>query len=399
MAVRYIPTNIRGLKFVEQASWAGGDPGAGYTALKAFDIEFDPEQNTIEPEYQKPEANRGPDDLIAAGKGGTLTFKTYLRGGAGSESEFSLLAKNCGLDRNANDAVADDVASATASTLVVDSATMTEITGDAVMVNDTDTDTQIRFISRKQEGTPVGDTTFAIEPNWSDTPAASDDLLDIDTFTPRGSALGEPTKYMTFQFYEGDGTTNRHLWTLTGCAGTFKISTVEANKVPILEWTYMVDAWSTAESNTADTADSYEPAHPMLSSPVYIDDTETKIKSFSFDPGLQIAPMAYQGGTHGRAGRLYHASQPVLTFSTLWDVDYLSDWTTPTAFQFFTESIKDTDEGWAFYAPSVMIKKPAPTEIDSHKGMEMELVLTDPGQDADDANIPLWAIAITGSGS
>ena len=89
MTMRYIPNNIRGLQYKEQVSWAAGDPGGNYTAIKAFDIEFTPEVNMIQPGYQKPEGVTGPDAAIAAGEGGTLTFKTYLRGGAGSESELA----------------------------------------------------------------------------------------------------------------------------------------------------------------------------------------------------------------------------------------------------------------------------------------------------------------------
>jgi hypothetical protein len=401
MAVRKIPIDIKGLKFVEQVSWAGGDPGAGYESLRAFDIKFDATKNMIVPGYQKPESCRGPDKAIGAGRGGTLTFKTYLRGGAGAESDFTKLAKYCGMTvKNNPDDLAEVVAGSAVGTLVVDANPTGYDVGDCVCCYDAvNTVCQLRFASSVDHNNPVGDSTITIEPNWIDIPTATDDLYSTDTLTP---ALGEPAKYICFQAYSGQGATDRMLWTLTGCAGTFKIAATSADALPVVEWSYMVDNWVATEASTTQAADTYQPAHPLLGDPFYIGNTATKITSFGFDPGIKLAPYTATEGVQGRAGWLYHGTEPTLEFMPYHDIDWINTyWELDATFQVMLESVKDADEAWAIYIPAVQVLKVSEEDAgNSHAGSKMEFLITDPGTGLEDAavvNIPLYAIGVTGA--
>jgi len=404
MAVRTIPIDIKGLEFKEQVSWAAGAPAAPYTSLKAFDIKFEPGKNMITPGYQKPEANRGPDAAIGAGKSGTLTFKTYLRGGAGAESDFIALAQHCGMAlTNMPDDAGEVVAGCAAGTLLVDTTPTGYAIGDGVCCYDvTNTVCQIRFVSSIDHNVPAGDATMTVEPNWADVPTATDDLYATDTIVPR---CGEPLKYITFLAYSGSGATDRLLWTLTGCAGTFKIAATSADALPIVEWTYQVDTWVASEASTVVAVDAYQPAHPLLGDYFYINDTATKIASFGFDPGTRLAPYTATEGDQGRAGWLYHGEDPTLEFMPYHDIDWINTyWEADLSFQVMLESIKDADESWAIYIPSVQVLKVTEEDAgNSHVGSKMEFQINDPGKGSEStggvldfyANIPRFAICVT----
>ena len=396
MAVRKIPIDIKGLEFVEQVSWAAGDPGAGHISLRAWDIKFEPTKNMITPGYMKPEANRGPDAAIGAGRGGTLTFKTYLRGGAGAESDFMALAQHCGMAmNNVPDDLGEVIAGSAAGTLLVDTQPSAYAVGDGVCCYDAvNTVCQIRFISRVQDNVPVGDATFDIQPDWADVPAATDDLYATDTIVP---AVGEPAKYICFYAYSGQGATDRLRWVLEGCAGTFKIASTSADACPVVEWTYLVNDWTASENSTTLDADPYEPAHPLLGDYFYVDDTATKIASFAFDPGTKLAPYTATEGTQGRAGWLYHGEDPTLEFMPYHDIDWINTyWDADATFQATLESIKDADESWAIHIPAVQVLKVTEEDAgNSHVGSKMEFQINDPGKNADDVNIPRFAICVT----
>jgi hypothetical protein len=396
MAVRLIPTDLKGLEFKEQVSWAAGAPAAPYTSLRAWDIKFEAGKNMIRPGYQKPEANRGPDAAIGAGKSGTLTFKTFLRGGAGAESDFMALAQFCGMAlTNVPDDLGEVVAGSAAGTLIVDTQPSAYAVGDGVCCYDAvNTPTQIRFISRVQDNVPVGDATFDIEPNWATTPTATDDLYATDTIVP---AVGEPSKYITFLAYSGQGATDRLLWTLTGCAGTFKILSTGADAGPVVEWTYLVDTWVASEGSTTMGADAYDPVHPLLGDYFYMNNVATKIASFGFDPGTKLVPYVATEGLQGRAGWLYHGEDPTVEFMPYHDINWINTyWDADLAFQATLESIDDANEAWAIHIPSVQVLKV--TEEDAgneHVGSKMEFQINDPGKNADDVNLPRFAIAVT----
>jgi len=401
--IRHIPTDIVGLQFKEQASFAAGDPGGDYTALKAFDISFKPGASVHVPAYQKPQGCRGPDDGIVGGESGVLSFKTYMRGGNGSESEFSLLASNIGLDR---DAFADDasvITSGTTSTLVgLDADTGVYGIGDAVMTGSGSSDVQIRFVSG--EASAGGSTTLTIEPNLTASPSASDSLYAIDTFKPAEDNLGEPAAYMAFKVVEGGGSTNKHQYILTGCAcSSCKIVVSGPNALPVVEWEYMVDDWAASETALTDTADAFAAASPVLGDPFYIDNTATYIRSFTFDLGLKLQEYLATSGTHGRQGWIYVGQEPKVEAEFYWDAGWNTAWLAGTTYQFCFESIKSgtTDEGWAIYIPSVQVINTNPQAVGDLKGVKPEFLITDPGYNSDGTPvlIPLWGIAVTGSGS
>jgi hypothetical protein len=400
MAEVKIPIDLKGLAVVEQVSWAAGDPGVGYANVRAEEIKFEPTIEMHQPAFQKPEANRGPDAAIPGGKGGTLTYKIPLRGGKGAISEFVTVAQYFGASLNVGPAGVNKVkAGSAAGTLVALTVDIgAYVVGDAVMVGGTTTDTQIRFVSRVQDDTPiVGDTTLTIEPNWAagEIPVVTDTLYSIDTLVP---AVGEPSKYFTFQAYSGFDATDRHLYTMTGCVVTWKITTTGPNAIPMVEFTVMVDSWASTEANTTLGADGFNPAHPLLGDAFYIDNSAVKIASIEFDPGIRAAPFSATSGAEGRAGWLAHGEDPVLGFVPYWDSAWVTRWETPTMFEVMFESIKDTDEAWALWCPNVQVLSVGQEDAgNSHLGAQMTLQVNDPGLNADTVNLPRFAIAVTGA--
>jgi hypothetical protein len=391
------------LQYKEQVTWAAGDPGGTYTAVKAFDINFKPALSVHVPAYQKPQGCRGPDDGIVGGEGGVLSFKTYMRGGNGSESLFSVLASNCGLDR---DAFADDasvVVSGTVDNVVAPDADAGIYgIGDGIMVGSGSTDVQIRFVSGETAGPP--NTTLVIEPSWTAILTASDNFYALDTFKPHEDNLGEPTKYMAFKVVEGGGTTNKHQYILTGCAcSSLKIVVAGPNTLPVVEWEYQVDDWAPSETALTDTADAFAAASPTLGDAFYVDNTATYIRSFTFDLGLKLQEYTATSGTHGRQGWIYTGGEPKFEGEFYWDEAWHDKWIAGTTYQFLFESIKSgtTDEGWAIYIPSVQVLDSGPEAVGDLKGNKPEFLITDPGYngDATPVLIPLWGIAVTGSGS
>jgi len=401
MTTRYIPTDIVGLKYAEQVSWSAGDPGSGYTNLPARNIKFEPTANMVNAEYLKPEACRGPDESIFAGKGGVLTFEIPLRGGAGSESELSILISNCGLSRNARAGGSGKI-KGTPTTTTIDALTSdigSYVVGDAICVGGSSTDTQVRFVLRVQDDTPsAGDTRLTVSPNFSDTPTSGDSYYNIDSFTP---TVGEPEKYMTWHLYQGQGATDRLKWVLEGCAGTFKILSSNADSLPFVEFTYQVDTWTASESSTTTTSDSFNPGHPLLSDPFYVGNTATYIESVAFDPGIKLSPITATSGTQGRQGWLYHGVEPKIEFSAYHDIDFINTiWTADLTAGYTFQSVKDTDEFWGIWIPAGQIVKPNFTALgNEHLGVSPDILAVDPGYNADSTNYPLFCIAVSGSGS
>jgi len=398
MAELNIPFDVRTVEFKEQVSWAAGDPGGDYEQIRAIDAVFTPAQSMITPPYQKSAGMLGPDPAIPAGKGGTLTFKTVLRGGNGIESLLSKLGRNCGLTRVAR-AAGTDTKSATADTVVFEGATTTYKTGEGIFIYANSTAYQIRFVSRSQDGVPALDTTINTEPAFITNPVLSDPYYNLDTLTPAAASLGEPAAYLAFKFVRGSGA-NVIQYLATGCAGTFKIVTSTANTLPMIEWTFQVDTWTATATALVQDPDLYNDGYPLLGSPCYINDTAAKIRSFAFDPALQLVPDECTEGTHGRQGWLYvSASPPVLEVELKHDLDWYTRWAAGTEVQFTLQSIKDTNEAWAFHIPKLQVLDTQPQEINKHLGLKPSFQINDPGLDDDDVQIPMWSLAITGSGT
>lgn len=404
MTARKIPIHINGLEFKEQVSFAAGDPGAPYTAIEARGITFEPELTTIPNETQKPEANRLQDPQTTGGMGGVLTFSIAMRGGAGSESMFSLLAKNCGMDRVSRAGTTGaKVTGGSSSTLVALTADIGDYSvGDCIMLDDGSGTYQIRMVEKVEDATPTApDTTLTVFPDWDAAPSGGEDLAQIDTIRPAADS-GEPTKYMTFKGYRGAGSTDRHLYTMTGCTGTFKINTTTANSEPVAEFSMQVDSWVSTEASTTTTADAYSPSHPLLADPLHVDNAKVAVSSFGFDPAVSVQPCTTTEGAQGRDGWLFPGmSEPKIEIIPYWDRTWLDKWKNATAFELCFESIKDADEAWSFFAPKCQVLKVTQDDV----GNEMvsatpEIQINDPGVGTDagsDVNKPIWAIGITGA--
>ncbi len=134
-----------------------------------------------------------------------------------------------------------------------------------------------------------------------------------------------------------------------------------------------------------------------------MDDTQTKVRSFGFDPGLKLVPYTTTEGSEGRSGWLYVGTEPKVEVELMHDNDFVKaagNWLTPTAVQLSFTSIKDADEFWGFHAPKAYILDAGPQDVNEHRGFKPEWVLCDPGTATTDGdNIPLWAITVSGSGS
>ena len=70
-----------------------------------------------------------------------------------------------------------------------------------------------------------------------------------------------------------------------------------------------------------------------------------------------------------------------------------------TEFSVFIESHKDADNAWAMYIPNAQVLKINQEDAgNEHVASKPELLVTDPGVNADSTEIPSWAIAVSGDG-
>jgi hypothetical protein len=241
--------------------------------------------------------------------------------------------------------------------------------------------------------------TYTVEPNWATNPTNGDALVAVDTIKPK---TGDPTSYLTFRFCQDGGGSDLHKFTLTGCIGSFKITT-NTDSIPFAEFSYSVDSWVSAETSLdAVVADTFASPKPMLGSPVYIDNTQTDTESFGFDPGVKHAPVVSTYGTNGRVGWLTVGNEPKPQIKPYWDVDFLTKQSAGTLFGLGVESIKDSNEGWFFYAHKCQIMKTGVGDIQGIQSSEIDIGITDPGTGTDNSvatYIPQWVIGITGDGT
>lgn len=404
MSFYYNPTRYKGIKFRAQTSFT--DEGAAdLTNLRAFDISFEPDQTVLIPQYQKPHEIQ-PDAGIVAGQGGLLKFKTYMRGGNGSESEFSLLAKYGGGIRTACSATTDGVEAASTSTTIdaTAAAYAKYSVGNAVMVTGTGTTTQMRFVTDK---TAVGNI-LDVRPEWltAETPANGDDLIATDTIQSYTGAatIREPSSYLQFVVIDSKD----QYWTLTSCAGTWKLGTITARALPTVEWEFQCDSWVRSDGDsTAVFADTYNPPSPLIGDSVFTydqDDTNTEmhIRSLTFDPGLRLVPVESPSGTNGRTGWCFIPDEPKIEIEMLFESSYYVDYFINQSgwFHLAFTSVNATDDAWGLFLGRVRIKRPGLGDADGLMTLKPELEIADAGLSTNaSAQIPTWAIGVTGSGS
>lgn len=402
MTVRLIPVDLQGLTFAEQTSWSDTGARGSWTSIDAFDIKFEPQMENHPVDVQFAEADRGSWNSIPGAEGGKLTFKTYLRGGNGSESMFSKLAKNFGNHRHANVGGAYVTGGTTSTILGLTANIGTYTIGDAIMTQRSTNTPEIRFINLIDDN--AGTTTLTVEPNLSNAPVNGDSIFAIDTFSPE---TGEPTIlskfYLTFRAYAGRGATDIHLFTLTGCVGTWKLATTEAKALPVIEWEFSADAWASTETAGAAFADAYGAAHPLLGDKMYIDDDAVLTSKLGFDPGISVTEYSATSGTHGRGGWLAGDKSPKLEIVPYHDTGWITKWQTPTTFHFMFESVKDSNEAWALYIPVAQVVSLTHEDAgNKHFSTKPVIEPRYPGTALDEAtatNKPLYAIAVTGSGT
>jgi hypothetical protein len=400
---RDIPVDVRGLDFGEMASFSGADPG-GKTALRAQNIVADPTWATFPQAVQKRQFARGPDQVIIGGMGGSLAFSIYCRGGAlaaggADTSEAINLLQYMGMSCNKRAGAAAKITAATASTVVGLTADIgSYVVSDMIMVDGSSTDKQMRMVTRVQDDVPgAGDTTLTVYPDFTDTPANGDDLNPVDTLTP---TIGEPTKYFGFDAWFGAGATNRWKANLLGCAGTFKLPNINAGEVPMLEIAMMIDRHTLSENSDTQEADLFAQPWPLLSSTCWLEGDTVDIESIGFDPGTQLVEKRSPAGANGRVGFLHASHAPVLDITPYHSNDLYTALAAGTEKQFFFESIgSDVEYGWALYCGAIQITEIARDAMgNNHMASKPTIQCNDPGMNADDVNLPWFALAFTGNG-
>lgn len=397
MTAKHIITQNAGLTYGLQPSFTGTTNT--YTALRAEGIKFTPGINMLPAGYQKPEDVRGPDADIVGGKSGTLTFNVPIRAGAGSGSPVCTLGQYCGAVMRSITLATAHVTGGTSTTFTISTANAaahgivasTHI-GAAVFMSPTTGDNSIRFITRISSASSV--MTVTVNKAWAHNPVAGDWLRGIDTLMPTTS---EPSKYITWRNYVGEGSTDKLLWTATGCAGTWKIPSVEAGAIPMATFDYQADGWTnadTAATTAVKAADSFDPAKPVLGDALYLEGTQTDVKSIEFDPGLSLVPMMSTYGSNGRAGWYYVGTTPVVTFSPYHDDDLIDAWEAATQKSVMFESLYSTT-GWALWVPETQLTAYDLADDEGLMRGQLTLKVIDPGKNADSVSYPQWALAIT----
>uniref|UniRef100_A0A6H1ZF64 Tail protein n=1 Tax=viral metagenome TaxID=1070528 RepID=A0A6H1ZF64_9ZZZZ len=400
---RDIPVDVRGLDFAEMASFTGADPGAK-AALRAQNIVADPVWATFPQAVQKREFARGPDPAIIGGQGGAASFQIYCRGGSllaggAAESEAVSLLQHMGMSLTQRAAALTKITAATASTVVgltVDIGAI--VVGDIILVDGATTDKQMRMVTRVQDDVPgAGSTTLSVYPDFTDTPVNGDDMNAVDTLTP---TIGEPAKYFGFDAWFGAGATDCWLANLLGCAGTFKIPTVSAGEVPMIDISMMIDRHTLTEASDTQVAETFSQPWPLLSSTCWLEGDTVDIESIGFDPGTQLVEKRSTAGAHGRVGFQHVSHAPVLDITPYHANELYTALADGTEKQFFFESIgSGVEYGWALYCGAIQITEIARDAMSNQiLGAKPTLQCNDPGKNADVVSLPWFALAFTGNG-
>lgn len=400
MTARHIISSYAGLSYGIQPSFTGTT--TTYTAVRAEGITFTPAINMIPVNYQKPEDVRGPDADIVGAYGGTLTFTIPVRAGAGSGSPFAILAGYTGCTKYSLTQATGHITGGTSTTFTITTANAaahgltTAMIGVAIFhspASGTATTTKsIRFVTQITQATSV--MTVTVNKAFAGTNGAGCSFLGMDTLIPK---TGEPTSYLSWCNYLGQGSTDRLLWTINGTAGTWKIGSTDAGAIPMAAFEYSADNWTDAEtsaSTAVKAADTFSAAKPVLGDALYLEGTQTDVKSIEFDPGMKLVPLASTYGTHGRTGWFYTETVPVVNFTPYHDVDLITAWEAATQKEVLFESI-NSSTGWALFLPETQLTAYSLTDDEGLLRAGLTLKAIDPGKTATSKNKPLWAIAVS----
>jgi hypothetical protein len=366
--------------------------------MRAESIKFTPAINMIPAAYQKPEDVRGPDADIVGAYGGTLAFNIPVRAGAGTGSPFMALAGLGGCTKYSFTLSTNHITggSSTTFTMLTANATAHGITtasiGGAFFHSPTTGTKSIRFLMTASINSNV--FTGTVNQAFAKTPVSGDGWIGTDTIVPK---TGEPTSYLSFRNYVGSGSTDRLLWTINGCACTWKLNSVDAGGIPMASFEYQCDNWTDAETSATTAvkaADTFSAAKPVLGDALYIEATQTDVKSIEFDPGFKLVPLASTYGTHGRTGWFFTETVPVVNFTPYHNIDYITAWEAATQKTVMFESIASST-GWALFVPETQLTAYDLADDDGLQRGALTLKAIDPGKNAKSQNYPLWAMAVS----
>jgi hypothetical protein len=371
--------------------------------VRAESIKFTPAINMIPTAYQKAEDVRGPDADIIGAYGGTLSFQIPVRAGAGSGSPFMALAGLCGCTKYSILSMATGhITGGTSTTFTISTANATahSITTDAIGVaifhqpksGAAVATKSIRFINTVS--ITSNRMTVTVNQAFAGTNSTGAFVLGMDTIVPK---TGEPTSYLSFRNYLGQGATDKYLWTINGCACTWKLNSVDAGGIPMAALEYSADNWTDAETSATTAvkaADTFSAAKPVLGDALYLDGTQTDVKSIEFDPGMKIVPLASTYGTNGRTGWFFTETVPVVNFTPYHDISLTSAWEAGTQKTVMFEST-NASTGWALYIPETQLTAYDLADDEGLARGALTLKAIDPGKNAKGQSYPLWAFAVS----
>ena len=392
MTARKIPSDLAGIRHVEESTF-GTDPGSGYlTLLTAQNIKFTPAVSMHPVGYQKSSDMRGPDADVVGGKGGTLSFDMPLCTEGGSEAPVMTMMKRCGMSITSVAAGTGDITGGdiNGDTFTVAVANIGNLAvGVAVMHVPQSGLPSLRFIDAKSGTATI---TFTVNASLQVKANAGDSWAAVDTIK---ASSGTPGAYNTFLVYQGQGSTDRLCWTLSGCAGTFKINTTDANALPMVSFEFQVDTWADSEANLARAAYAGNAPVPLLGDQLLINGTATDTRSVGLDPAMAMSPIPATSGTNGRSGFFYSGSEPNVEIAPLHDTAWLTKLEAGTTFDLMFSSVTSSTNAWGFWCPKTQVSSYETADSDGLLRGGMKFRVLDPGADAAGTLIPRFAIAVT----
>lgn len=393
MTARKIPSDLAGLTYVEESSFST-DPGSGYVRMRCVSgLSFKPEIAMHEALCQKSSDQRGPDPSVVGAKGGTLSFDAKLYTVSGSEAPVMKLMKRCGWKQTSISSTTISASTAANKFHVAAGDVGNLAVGVAVLHVPASGTSSIRFI--KDEQTLVSTPEFTVNADFATSPSAGDTLATIDTIIPDPDSR-DPGATFTFKVYQGQGSTDRLMWTLTGCAGKWSLASVDADGLPVIHFEFLVDSWADSESSISQTDKSGNDAHPVLGDVLYIDGSEVETRNVEFDPQHGPVAVPATSGTNGRSGWVYGLADPKAKILPLHDVDWITKLEAGTTFDLEFESLNADDDAWAFWVPAAQVQSYDLQDSDGILRPTMDFLATDPGHGTISGdNLPLAAFAIT----
>lgn len=391
MTERFIQSSLAGLQYVEEAT-RGTDPAAGYSRTRlAFDCTFKPGQINHQVMAQKSSDHRGRDADIPGAESGVLSFKIPLQTIAGSESTIIALLKRMGAQVNACAKKDGDVTGGGADTIQVADADAAGLeVGALVHHNPLSGDSSIRGIIRVVSA--FGTTTATVNQNFATAPGAGDTIEAFDTITPKG---GEPDKYFTFHLYQGEGSTDRARWALCGCAGTWKLENVGPTGIAVISFEFQVDNWTLTEANLAQTDAAGNSPRSVRGANLLLDGSTLRSKSLAFNPGQALREVVDLNSEHGRQAHLYQEPAPMLDLEPLHDTAWATKWQAGTTHDVLLEDLVSDTDAWALWLPAVQVASLEQVDDGGLMRMKPPLEARDPGVNADDELLPIYAFGMT----